>query len=114
MVDAEERILTWWTERTSENISLVTSVTLLHFQVERRRRAPWDEVVGCIVLGSHPHWEITIQHTVFLKVKTELRKIILHFLMFNISDSIVTVCAGMLKEMAVLVQCEVVDCIVVG
>lgn len=27
--------------------------------------ALWAEVVGCIVLGSYPHWEITIQPTVF-------------------------------------------------
>lgn len=33
--------------------------------------ALWDEVVGCIVLGSHPHWEITIQPTVFPKVTKE-------------------------------------------
>lgn len=26
----------------------------------------WDEVVVCIVLGSHQIWEITIQSTVFL------------------------------------------------
>lgn len=26
----------------------------------------WDEVVVCIVLGSHQIWEITIQPTVFL------------------------------------------------
>lgn len=48
---------------------------------------PWDEVVGCIVLGSHPHWEITIHPTVFLKVKTKLPHFSLHYLKFNISDS---------------------------
>lgn len=30
--------------------------------------ALWDEVVGCIVLRSYPHWEITIKPTVFPKV----------------------------------------------
>lgn len=43
--------------------------------------ALWDEVVGCIVLGSHPHWEITIQSTVFLNV-TEIPPITTGFYYF--------------------------------
>lgn len=65
-----------------------------------------DEVVGCIVLGSHPHWEITIQPTVFLKVPNA-------HIAFELLDGMK---ASPLTAawIHLLTQCEVVDCIVVG
>lgn len=37
----------------------------------------WDEVVVCIVLGSHQIWEITIQPTVFLTATETIPSIVL-------------------------------------
>lgn len=34
-------------------------------QMQALKSVSWDEVVVCIVLGSHQIWEITIQSTVF-------------------------------------------------
>lgn len=40
--------------------------SVIWFPGQRRWGCLWDEVVVCIVLGSHQIWEMTIQPTVFL------------------------------------------------
>lgn len=65
--------------------------------------ALWAEVVGCIVLGAHPHWEITIQPTVFPKVLSTRRSPHRPLHVGPLSQPVV-----------LLMQCEVVDCIVRG
>lgn len=56
----------FWSTNLTESVKCIPKVFAL-----------WDEVVGCVVLGSHPHWEITIQPTVFLRVT---RKQLLHLM----------------------------------
>lgn len=83
----------------------------------------WDEVVGCIVLGSHPHWEMTIQPTVFLKVTVTLRQLLrLRPLPPSCCCAAVTRCPDVDDDddeedgslLKLLMRCEVVDCIVLG
>lgn len=44
---------------------------LRHSRGRLHQSVLWDEVVVCIVLGSHQIWEITIQSTVFLMATPE-------------------------------------------
>lgn len=52
------------------SVLMLNSLTYVDWTTQRQVASLlcvlWDEVVVCIVLGSHQIWEITIQSTVFL------------------------------------------------
>lgn len=84
------RVLDWeqlMVQRTQQVLYLcrffILSVLILQFfssdghpDTSNQQSMLWDEVVVCIVLGSHQIWEITIQPTVFLTVTKTSRDVI--------------------------------------
>lgn len=69
------------------SVLLLNSLTYVDWTTQRQVASLlcvlWDEVVVCIVLGSHQIWEITIQPTVFLTATETITSIVLPLQVFG-------------------------------